>query len=103
LTGKRLGRRLTERVNGGGDAARIRARETALRGRDGRTAMGFAAGCSEWGRRREKGAEARQHRPAPFLEGAGDAGGWWGSGNRADVWRKRGTSKGGPYQPAGGA
>jgi hypothetical protein len=54
LTGKRLGRWLTERVNGGGAAARIRARETALRGWDGRTAMGFATGCSEWGWSREK-------------------------------------------------
>jgi hypothetical protein len=30
LMGKRLGRWLTERVNGGGTAVRIRVRETAL-------------------------------------------------------------------------
>jgi hypothetical protein len=78
LTGKRLGRRLTERVNDGGAAARIRARETTLRGRDGQTAMGFAAGCSEWGRRREKGAEAQRPHPAPFWEGVGEAGGGGG-------------------------
>jgi hypothetical protein len=58
LMGKRLSRRLTERVNGDDTATGIRARETALRGQDGRTAMGFAAGCSEWERRREKGAKA---------------------------------------------
>jgi hypothetical protein len=80
LTGKWLGRWLTERVNGGGAAAGIQARETELRGWDGRTSMGFAAGCSEWGRGREKGAEARRRHPAPFWEGAGEAGGGGGRG-----------------------
>jgi hypothetical protein len=68
-------RRLTKRVNGGDAAAGIRARETALRGQDRRTTMRFVVGCSEWGQRREKDAEARQRRPAPFWEGAGEAGG----------------------------
>jgi hypothetical protein len=94
LTGKRLGWRLTERVNDGGAAAEIRARETALRGRDGRTAMGFAVGCSEWGRRREKRAEVRQHRPTPFWEGAGEAG--------ADGGRETGPTRGGSGARAGG-
>jgi hypothetical protein len=102
VTGKWLGRRLTERVNGGGAAVGIRARETALRGWDRRAAMGFAAGCSEWGRRREKGAEAQWRRPTPFWEGAGEAGRRWGSGNRANAWRKRGTSKGGASLLTGG-
>jgi hypothetical protein len=75
LTGKQLGRRLTEWVNGGGAAAGIWARETALRGQERRTAMGFAVRCSEWGRRREKGPEAQRRRPTPFWEGAGEAGG----------------------------
>jgi hypothetical protein len=87
-------------VNGGGAAARIHARETALRGRDGQTVMGFAAGCSEWGRRREKGAEARQRRPAPFWEGRVRKG-RCGSGNWADAWRKRGMSKGGSLSTDG--
>jgi hypothetical protein len=101
LTGKLLGRRLTERVNGDNAMTGIRARETALRGQDGRTSMGFAAGCSEWGRRREKGAEARRRHPAPFWEGAGEAGGGRGTG---PTHRGSGTrAKGGPCRPAGGA
>jgi hypothetical protein len=101
--GKRLGRWLTERVNGGGAAAGIRARETTLQGRDGRAAMGFAVGCSEWGWRRGKGVEARRRRLAPFWEGAGEVGVRWGSGNRADTWRKRGTSRGGGRERERGA
>jgi hypothetical protein len=51
-----------------------------------------------------KRAEARRHRLAPFWEGMGEAGRRWGTRNRADTWRKRGTSRGGgPCQPAGGA
>jgi hypothetical protein len=41
--------------------------------------------------KRGRGAAASS---SSFLRGAGEAGGRWGSGNVADVWRKQGTSRG---------
>jgi hypothetical protein len=101
LTGKRLGRRLAEWVNGGGAAAGIRASETALRGWDRRTTMGFAARCSEWGRRREKESEAWRRRPTPFWEGAGEAGGAVGVGESGRCVEEVGHEQGGSLSTDG--
>jgi hypothetical protein len=57
--------------------------------RAGRTdSGGVGHGVLGVGTEEGKRAEAQRCHPAPFWEGR------WGSGNWADVWRKRGTSRG---------
>jgi hypothetical protein len=90
--GKRLGRRLTKRVNDGGAEARIRARKRGAP-RAGRT-DGDEVCHGVLGVRTEerKGGRSAAASYDPFLKGAGEAGGRWGSGGEADVWRMQGTS-----------
>jgi hypothetical protein len=65
--------------------------------------MGFAAGCSEWGWRREKEAEAQRRCPAPFWEGAGEAGGGGVGEPDRRMEEAEHEQGGGPCRPVGGA
>jgi hypothetical protein len=63
--------------------------------------MGFAARCSEWGRRREKGAEARRHCRLLFERGRVRQGAV-GVGRRGRRVEEAGHEQGGPCRPVRG-
>jgi hypothetical protein len=85
--GKRLGRRLTERLNGGGAAAEN---------------SGEGNGAPRAGQTNNDGVCRGVLRVETEEGKRGRGRGLWGSGNLAGAWRKRGTSKGGGSLPIGG-
>jgi hypothetical protein len=102
LRGKRLGRWLTERVNSGGAAARIRARKRRSEGRTDEQRWGLLRGARSGHGGGKKGPRCGGVVRLLFERGRVRQGAV-GVGRRGRCVEEAGHKQGGPYRPAGGA